>query len=82
MNREEMTCRDLDYYHETHSKYYRAILPCGYKIDRLNNDTVCEMLNLLVDIQHEISIIKRQISAHDHHIENKLRRYKKHEKTQ
>ena len=73
---EKMDENSISMYYETHERYYRAILPCGYRIDRLNNEVVDDIFTTLHSILDEIRIIKRQISAHDYNIENKIEEYK------
>lgn len=64
---------NLDYYFDSHSRYYHAVLPCGHRIDRLNNEVVNQLLSDIKVIMLDIAVIKRQISAHDRHIESVLR---------
>lgn len=61
-----------DYIYKENSPLVSAQLPCGMHVDSMNNETVYEIICLLHEIRDEIKLIKRQISAHDHNIENLL----------
>ena len=47
-------------------------LPCGHNIDNINNAAVFDILTLLNEIKAELQIIKRQISAHDYNMMERL----------
>ena len=67
----------LDYEYNENIPMVTVKLPCGHNIDNINNETVFNILQLLNEIKAELLTIKRQISAHDYNIMEKLKGWEK-----
>ena len=65
--------KQLDYEYKEDCPMVSVKLPCGHNIDNINNAVVFDILTLLNEIKAELQVIKRQISAHDYNMMERLK---------
>jgi hypothetical protein len=63
--------KQIEYEFKTNT--INAILPCGYRISSIDNESLYKLMTTLQEVNKNLKTVIKQISAHDYNISKRIK---------